>query len=462
MINLDSLENWIFNYIDSNVSNPSIIYIGVGTYFSPVYKTGTSNKYWNYDENQQFPPFLHDFKSSNIDIPVLVVLIDPAFNTSDFSYIVNFQDQFYSGSWEESKEYSNIHYSTLGINVIVIPEKVIWKENLHEEPESFDFANFLVNVCNKVSSSNPSSSSSSSSNPGSTLTSNPNPNPNSNTLLFYHEFTGSNPRILEQIVKKNAIDYDPNKICIDITRGADMSCYFNLSNPEFYPVISLDSSNKLKYVNPLMLSSDEKTNIILKYKKFTKGFDVQDSGCEYYASKPNYLFATNSDIILCFQIIKFDKMIINIISNGLIPMIRYLYICTNDSNINSKIWGTTHLMHLTYLTNELNSIHNFDFTNKIPIPITNQIEKIQEDLNLIELINLNILSNPDHFTTILYLKESVICKLFNLIKNILENIFNKYKINPNVINDFIDNLKQLHNKYDMIPLYKNFIENLIN
>lgn len=440
MIKLDSLENWIINYIDSNASNPSIIYIGVGTYFYQINKSGTSNKYWNYEENQQFPPFLHDFKSSNIDIPVLVVLIDPAFNTSDFTYIVNSQDQFHSGSWEESKEHSNIHYSTLGIGVIVIPEKVIWKEssqvNLQEEPESFDFVNFMVNISNKVARTN------------------------TNTLLFYHEYTGSNPRILEQMVEKKVVDYDPNKICIDITRGSDMSCYFNLSNPEFYPVISLDPSNKLKYINPHMLSNDEKTNIILNYKKFTDGFDVQDSGCEYYASKPNYLFATNSDIILCFQIIKFDKIIISIISNGLIPMIRYLYICTNNSDINSKMWGTTHLTHLKHLLNESNTVGNFDHGNQMPI--SNQIEKIQEDLNLIELINLNILSNPDHDSTILYLKECVICELFNIIKNILGNIFIKYKINPDVINYFIDNLKQQTNKYDMIPLYKNFIENLIN
>ena len=86
---------------------------------------------------------------------------------------------------------------------------------------------------------------------------------NTNTLLFYHEFTGSNVLMLEQEVKKKATTFNPNKICIDITRGSDMSCYFNLSNPEFYPIISLDETNKLKYFNPDILSNNEKINIII-------------------------------------------------------------------------------------------------------------------------------------------------------------------------------------------------------
>lgn len=442
IINFNNLENWLSKYIDLNASNPSIIYIGGGTYCFSVNNNNNngndgnngndSNKYWGYEENQQFPPFLHDFKSSNINIPILIILIDPAFNLNTPPYIVNSQDQFYSNSWKKSNEYSNIYHSTLGIDVIVMPERVMWGDKLQMDSETYNFSNLMVNLTNKIEKTN--------------------------TLLFYHEFTGSNVLMLEHEVKKNATTFNPNKICIDITRGSDMSCYFNLSNPEFYPVISLDETNKLKYFNPDILSNNEKINIITRYKKFTDGFEIPDSNCEYNKLKPNYLFSTNPDIILCFQIIKLDKIIFKLISNGLIPMIRYLYVCENYSNINNKMWGVSHLTTLNYCVNNFNSIINSDYKNQIHI--YEEIEKIQEDLNLIELMNLNINSNPDYKESVSHLKDNIIYGLFNVIKNILVNIVIKYQINTIVVKDFINNLKQLKNKYDMITLYKNFISSL--
>lgn len=421
MINLNNLENWIIKHIDLYASNPSIIYIGGGTYCSSV--NDSSDKYWKYEENQQFPPFLHDFKSSNIDIKILVVLIDPAFDSNTAPYIVNSQDQYYSNSWTKSNEYSNLYHSTLDIDVIVIPDKIVWKEKFQKVSETFNFTNFMVNLTNKVIKSN--------------------------CLLFYHEFTGSNPIMLEQIVKKKVVDYNSNKICIDITRSSDMSCYFNLSNPEFYPVILLDrTNNMIKYINPEDLTNNEKNKIISEYKKFTEGFEVPDSKCEYYKHKTNYLFATNPDIILCFQIIKYDKLIFNIISNGLIPMIRYLYICEDYSNINNKMWGMAHLMNL-------NSIIYSNYIDETFI--SNKTEQIQKDLNFIESINSNISLNPYLKEKISYLKENIISGLFDIIKNILINIVSKYQINVIVIEDFITNLKQLENKYNMIQFYKNFI-----
>jgi len=40
------------------------------------------------------------------------------------------------------------------------------------------------------------------------------------------------------------------------------------------------------------------------------------------------------------------------------------------------------------------------------------------------------------------------------------NIVINYQINTIVVEEFIDNLKLLENKYKMIPLYKNFISSL--
>ena len=430
IINFDNLENWLTKYIDLNSSKPFIIYIGGGTYCFSVDNNG--NKHWNYEENHQFPPFLHDFKSSNIDIQILIILIDPAFDLNTPPYIVGSPNEFYSNSWNKSNEYLNVYHSTLKIDVVVITEKVIWGEKIQTEPEIYNFTNLMVNLTNKIEKIN--------------------------TLLFYHEFTGSNVLMLEHEIKKKSIYFNPNKICIDITRGSNMSCYFNLSNPEFYPVISVDETNKLKYSNPDILTNDEKINIITNYKKFTNGFEIQDSNCEYNKLKPNYLFSTNPDIILCFQIIKLDKIIFNLISNGLIPMIRYLYVCEDNSNINNKMWCVSYLTALNSYINNFNSIVNPDHKNEIYIH--ERVKKIQEDLNLIELINSNINSYPDYNETISHLKNNMIYGLFDVIKNLLVNIVIKYQINTIVVDNFINDLKQLENKYDMIPLYKNFISNL--
>lgn len=428
MINLKNLEEFVIKYINTN--KPSIIYIGSGTY---CYSANLEDNVWSFDKNQQFPLFLHDFKSKNPEIPILIILIDPAFDLNIPPYIVNSTDQFYYGSWEKSKIYSNHYYSTLGIDVIVISDIIAWGENLQRKKETekkdcFNFENLMVNLCNKVSESK------------------------SNTLMFYHEFIGSNVLELEQLIKHKTQNFNPNKICIDITRGSNMSCYFNLSNPEFYPIISLDKSNKLKYCNQYILSNDEKTHIISTYKKFTDGFGILDSTCEYFPYKANYLFATEPNIIMCFQIIKYDKTIFKLISDELIPLIRYLYVCTDNTNFNNKMLDMYHLSKLKIY------INNYNFKNDIFL--SDRVNLVDDNINLIESINLNINDNPDYNEIISHLKENVIYELFDIIKNILLNIIIKYQINVIIVENFINNLKQLENKYDMITLYKNFISNL--
>jgi hypothetical protein len=433
MINLENLEEFVIKYINTNKS--SIIYIGGGTY---CYSGNLEDNVWRFDKNQQFPLFLRDFKSKNPQIPILIILIDPVFDLNITPYIVNSTDQFYSGSWEKSKINSNHYHSKLDIDVIVISDRIVWGENLQREKNNyFNFENLMVNLCDKVSELK------------------------SNTLMFYHEFTGLNVLELEHLIKQKTINFNPNKICIDITRGSDMSCYFNLSNPEFYPVIEFNEFNefnKLKYSNTNVLSNDAKTYIIRTYKKFTDGFEIPDSTCKYYPYKPNYLFATNPNIIMCFQIIKYDKIIFKLISDGLIPLIRYLYVCTDNTNFNNKIWGISHFNKLKIHINNFSFIHNYDYKNDVFL--SDRVNLVDDNIKLIELINSNINDNPDYNEIISHLKENVICGLFDIIKNILVNILIKYEINVIVVEDFIDNLKQLENKYNMIPLYKNFISNL--
>jgi len=432
MIKLENLEKFVIKYINTNKS--SIIYIGGGTY---CYSTNLENNIWSFDKNQQFPLFLHDFKSKNSKIQILIILIDPVFDLNIPPYIINSTDQFYSGSWKKSEINSNYYNSSLGIDVIVISDKILWSNNLLTEREKnncFNFENLLVNLCNKVSE------------------------PKSNTLMFYHEFTGLNVLELEQIIKQKTQNFNSNKICIDITRGSDVSCYFNLSNPEFYPIIKFDEFKKLKYSNPNVLSNNEKKCIISKYKKFTNGFEILDSTCEYYSYKPNFLFATEPNIILCFQIIKFDKIIFKLISDGLIPLIRYLYVCTNNTYFNNKMLDLSHLNIFKIYMKNFNFINNNDYQNDVFL--LDKINLVEDNINLIKSINSNIDDNVDYNEIISQLKENVICGLFDIIKNILVNIVIKYQINVIVVENFIDNLKHLENKYDMISLYKNFISNL--
>lgn len=125
-----------------------------------------------------------------------------------------------------------------------------------------------------------------------------------------------------------------------------MSCYFNLSNPEFYPVITYDELNKLKYINPDMLSNNDKINIIKQYGKFTIGFNNNSYDCIFSKSNCNYLHHMPCEMILCFQIIKNDQIMLNYIMNGILPMIRYLYVCDENKNLNLHMWGVSYLFSL--------------------------------------------------------------------------------------------------------------------
>lgn len=422
MLNLSNIQDWITQYI----LQTSIIYIGVGTYYD-----NSDNKCWNYEENQQFPPFLHDFKSKNINVPILIILIDPAFDPNEMTpFVVNSNDQFYSHSWTKSTKYPNLFNSSLGIDVITISDKVEWGNETDEEPKLTSFEQLMVNLSNIISE------------------------PKINSLLFYHEFTGSNIMRLENIVKNKTIAFDSNKICIDITRGSNVSCFFNLSNPEFYPIISSDEHDKLIYVNPFTLPIEQKKLLIAKYKKFTDGFENLSAECNFHKNKPNNLFDTNPDIILCFQIMKVDKIIFNIISDGLIPLIRYLSVFenTNYSHSNNKIW-------FQYLDNLLSYIGSLNLVNENLMQMINYIENAKSGLYIIGEVNYhNVISSFISSDEIIDdYRNMIINQLFIIIKCVLIKILFKYKINIITIEDFIKNLKEQSDIYNMVPYYKNFI-----
>jgi hypothetical protein len=437
MITLNTLKEYITNFIDSNYS--SVIYFSIGSYIpiDKVNKEINNLVNWKFEENQQFPPFIHDFKLKNYDTPILIILIDPNFD-DELPYIVSSSNNFLENSWRVSDEFSNLYLSSMGINIIKISDYVFWGQNFILNPNNFNFEEFMIELCNKIS------------------------NDIHNTLLFYHEFIGTNVMLFENLIKKNCYNFDSNKICIDITRGSDLSCYFNLSNPEFYPVIIQYETNKLKYINPDLPTNDEKSKIICEYKKFTNGFEENKEDCIFSKTKVNFLFQTPYQIILCFQIIKSDKIILNNIQNGIIPIIRYLYVTTNNENINLKMWGISHLEYIQSYIKNNNSLDNI--FNKYLYDILDIIDNVIKNIKLIDDINSDLscdeLNNKQINDNTNIIKNTIIIDLFEIIKKILTNILIKYNIEETLIDNLIKNLENTNNKYEMCPIYKKFITSL--
>jgi len=435
MITLHTLKDYIIKFVNSNVS--SIIYFSTGSYFNTNehnQELNTNIRHWGFKDNQQLPPFLHDFKFKNLDITILIILIDQSFNDEP-PYIVSSSDNFLEKSWTISQEFSNLYLSSFGLNVIKISDKILWGDICIESQTDFNFEQLMVELCEYVSK------------------------PLSNTLLFYHEFTGSNVILLEHLIRKKTIQFNPNKICIDITRGADMSCYFNLSNPEFYPIITYDELNKLKYINPDMLTNDDKINIIVQYRKFTTGFNDNSQDSIFSKSNCNYLFQTPNEIILCFQIIKNDQVILNYVMNGILPLIRYLNVCNENKNFNLQMWGIRHLISLKNYIQNKSSIQYLDF--KYTTTCLNILNHVIDNIELIEEINKNeITDNPDYNENINFLKNEIIFNLYHIMQEILINIVIKYQINVFEVDELITEFRELKDKYNMINVYKKFISKL--
>ena len=433
MITLHTLKDYIIKFVNSNDS--SVIYFSVGSYCYAIehnQELKTNIKHWGFEDNQQLPPFLHDFKFKNLDVPMLIILIDPIFNDEP-PYIVSSSDNFLEKSWSISQKFSNLYLSSFGLNVIKISNKILWGDRDIQSQTDFNFEQLIIELCEYVSK------------------------PLSNTLLFYHEFTGSNIILLEHLVRKKTILFNPNKICIDITRGADMSCYFNLSNPEFYPVITYDELNKLKYINPDLLTNDYKINIIAQYRKFTTGFNDNSQDCIFSKLNCNYLFQTPNEIILCFQIIKNDQETLNYIMNGILSLIRYLHVCDENKNFNMKMWGIQQLISLkNYIQNK-----SFYLDCKYTTTCLNTLNKVIDNIESIEKINQNKLADhPDYSENINFLKNEIIFDLYYIMQEMLINTVIKYQINEFEVKKLITELRELKDKYNMIDVYKKFISKL--
>jgi len=405
MIDFTNLNKFIIEFIESN---STIIYFGVGTKF---YSTNKSDE-WDFKSNQQFPPFIHDAKLKYFDKKILIILIDPAFD-DNLPYIVSSSNNFLENSWIRSCSHTNLFESSFGISVVTLNQCINWGiYRTHEHNSSYiDIEPILMELCEFIGK------------------------PNINSILFYHEFTGKNVILLENSIKR-FYNYDDTKICIDITRGSDLSCYFNLTNPENYPIITIDeNTNKLKYLNPSNQDIRKLTEIISKYKKYNF-----DSGSGLFDRlETNYLIDKPEELILYFQIVKLDSITIELIENCLVTMIRQFYTMENKKNFGMGMWGVKYFDIIKSKFIEA----NFYF--------------VEEKFKIIDDINLNSDNSKDYELIFEEIKSAILEELYNILKSIFNVLLLKYNIDEDYIGDFINRIKNLENKYEFVNYYKNFI-----
>lgn len=398
MINFTNLGEFVCEFIESN---EGIVYFGVGTQF---YKQHDSNE-WEFKLNQQFPPFLHDAKLKYFDKKILIVLIDPAFD-DNFPYIVSSKN-FLESSWIRSSSHSNLYLSEMGISVIVINGFVNWGPNRNEE--YYNIEPLLLELCKCVS------------------------RPQNNSILFYHEFTGLNVIELENSIKKTFC-FDDTKICIDITRGADLSCYPNLTNPANYPIITTDElSGRLEYLSPSSINKEKINQVVTQYKKFSFNNNF------FSNNETNYLIDKPDDLVLYFQIISLDKILLRLVLDGIVSMIRQFYTMNEKKNFGTKMWG---IKYFSLIQSKANFVC---------------FDSVIEKLKFIDSINLDTSSIFDNDNIFNDVKMSVLDELYFILKSILVNIMIKYEVSEYEVEIFIGQLKNLKNKYELINYYKEFI-----
>jgi len=414
MIDFSNLLDYISSCIDTS---HTFIYIGVGTHFH--YFNNSVNKYeWDFRENQQFPPFLHDAKQKYFDAKILLILIDPAFKETS-PYIVTSSNNFTEKSWNTSTIHQNLYVSDLGISTIIISQSITWGTYSEYEKESYNIENLMFQLCNLVS------------------------NPESRLLLFYHEFTGKNPILLEYLIKSK-LDYDDNKICVDISRGANLSCYFNLTDPENYPVITIES-DQLIYLNPIKIPDTKICKIYQEYSKFT----WNQKSCQVSKTDTNYLIEKPDDMILCFQILKYDKISLDIVKDSIITMIRQFYTMIEKKNFGTKMW----------------SVSSFPTIKSRFVLSVNHIQFIESKLEFMDSLNLLKKTDSDlkdYDLVFDEIKNNILTQLYDVLRIILISIYFKYNvISCDQINKFILDFQNIQDKYTIMNKYSEFIDGIL-
>ena len=404
---IHELEKYLIKYIESN--EPKIIYFGIGSEF---YNSNNKINFWKSNENQQFPLFLHDFKEKHMDIQIIIILID--INMSFTPYLITEPNKFYSNSWTKDEEYLNIFRSKHKIDVITIKDEIYWDEfEKVNITELYNFTRLIIYLSEIISKSD-------------------------NCLLFYHEFTGKNVHKFENMINNFCYNFNFEKICIDITRGSDFSCYFDLSKPESYPIITY-FENKLKYINPNMLKLKQKKKICTKYNKNELNYSNI-----YY----------DNEFILYKQIIQENLIILKLLNNTIVPFIR---ICVIEPTLFITRDMTKFIKEFTYL--------DYIQQNKEISECLTNAKKIY--YNIIKYINKNDFKYKLECKIDIKLDENfnqlINCFLENLYETIDLIIFKiglSFNIKENLIYQLCWNIRNINDKYKISSLIQNyFLEN---
>jgi hypothetical protein len=414
---IHELEKYLIKNIESN--EPKIIYFGIGSEF---YNSNNKTNFWKSNENQQFPLFLHDFKEEHMDVQIIIILID--INMSCTPYLITEPNKFYSNSWIQDEEYLNIFRSKYKIDVISIKDEINWDEfEKVNITELYNFTRLIIYLSEIISKSD-------------------------NCLLFYHEFTGKNVHKFENMINNFCYNFNFEKICIDITRGSDFSCYFDLSKPESYPIITY-FENKLKYINPNMLKLKQKKKICTKYINYLKKNNKNELN-ELSDSKIYY----DKEFILYRQIIQDNLIILKLLNNTVVPFIR---ICVIESTL--------------FITRDMSKfIKEFTYLDYIQ-----QNKEISECLlnakttfyKIIKYINENDLKKKLEFKIDIKIDENfnqlINCFLENLYETIDLIIFKiglSFNIKDDLTYQLCWNIRNIKDKYKISSLIQNYcVEN---
>lgn len=380
LLSPDKLLSLLFEDIDK--TNPCIIYMGVGTHCNvPL---------WNYELNQQMPIFLHDWKINNSDIPIKIILFDGF--TKDDPYIVNDTNAYYSESFFKDPKYSNVYKSEFGIQVYNFPLNVKWINDKYNMAGEYDITELVANIVKRVS--------------------------DSNHIFFFHEFTGRNPENLEYVIKQMT-NYDENKVCIDISRGRDLSCCVNFSEPENYPLIS-QRGKLISWLNPKLIPFEKRKLLIDKFIKK----DITITECPY-----NNL--DMFDFYLYKQIMNMNQYIYNTCSK-MIYLLRLLY--NKDAEFTKM--EENYILNLDVLTLKI------DKFSVIYNGITAQMLQLKE-----------IIETTDDKNIIYAYKIALLEKLNGFFEICLGNI---KIISKEQFDELFIEFDALENKNKLINIFRNF------
>jgi hypothetical protein len=376
---------------ENSSSTPCIIYVGVGTHLQ-------YGKDWEHKYNQQFPAFIHDWKINNSSTRIKIILFDGMEN--DIPYILRDAQSFYSNTFHMDSKYSNVFRSDYGIEVYNFRFNVNWFNNYLNREGYFDISNIIIQIMGKIGRG---------------------------YLFFYHEFTGRNPELLECEINQ-IINFNDRRICIDISRGRDLSCMVDFSEPENYPLILSNGSDDIEWLNVKNLSIEKQFELIDNFSgKISKDFySVVETTCPYLHPKvfEYYMFK---------QIIN-KNMCVKNICKKILYGIKSFYEMSRDFTI----YDYENLKNIQLLK------------TKVVLGSEKEMDNIKKLSEYIEMLK----SCFDATTSEIYRTEGLkIIKqiLFDCIKNIK-------KIPEEIIRDLFGKFDITVDKYRLVGIFNNFMD----